>query len=304
MTNQTMYLNSHRRANALLVASFLLALAPILAQAQVVRSGAGIGGVNVTVARDLFRLDLGGGDVGGSNGAFGGLRREINWDGVTAGFSAPNNLPANFFNVNSPRGAVLSTPGTGFQVSGAITDVGGGQPAAANFGHINAQYSSVFSTFSAQRLFTPIASNITDVTFFVAGTTTAGLTNGFGSIFSDVDLAGVSSIEFFDAANLSLGSSFVPNVVGATAAHLSFLGVSFATPIISRVRITTGNAVLNANVQDQNGDRNDLVVMDDFIYGEVVGTVVPEPATLGLLAFGLVAVAIGARRRLASRSTV
>ena len=95
MTNQTMYLNSHRRANALLVVSFLLALAPILAQAQVVRSGAGIGVVNVTVARDLFRLDLGG-DVGGPNGAFGGLRREINWDGVTAGFSAPNNLPANF----------------------------------------------------------------------------------------------------------------------------------------------------------------------------------------------------------------
>lgn len=304
MTHHTPHVSRYHRASTFLVAASLLTLAPTLAQAQVVRSGAGIGVTNVTTARDLFRADLGGGNAAGPNGSFGGLRREINWDGVAAGFSAPNNLPANFFNVNSPRGAVFSTPGTGFQVSGANTDVGGGQPAAANFGHINAQYSSVFSTFSAQRLFTPIASNITDVTFFVAGTTTAGLTNGFGSIFSDVDLAGVSSIEFFDAANLSLGSSFVPNVVGATAAHLSFLGVSFATPIISRVRITTGNAVLNANVQDQNGDRNDLVVMDDFIYGEVVGTVVPEPATLGLLAFGLVAVAIGARRRLASRSTV
>lgn len=304
MTHHTPHVSRYRRARTLLVAASLLTLAPTLAQAQLVRSGAGIGVANVTVARDLFRADLGGGNAAGPNGAFGGLRREINWDGVAAGSSAPNNLPANFFNVNSPRGVVFSTPGTGFQVSGANTDVGGGQPAAANFGHINAQYSSVFSTFSAQRLFTPIASNITDVTFFVAGTTTAGLTNGFGSIFSDVDLAGVSSIQFFDAANLTLGSFFVPNFVGATAPHLSFLGVSFATPIISRVRITTGNAVLSANVLDQNGNLNDLVVMDDFLYGEVVGTVVPEPATLGLLAFGLVAVAIGARRRLASRSTV
>ena len=114
MTNRTTHLNSHRRANALLVASFLLALAPTLAQAQVVRSGAGIGVMNVTAARDLFRVDLGGGNTGGPDGAFGGLRREINWDGVAAGFSAPNILPANFFNVNSPRGAVFDTPGTGF----------------------------------------------------------------------------------------------------------------------------------------------------------------------------------------------
>ena len=33
------------------------------------------------------------------------------------GLSAPNNLPANFFNVNSPRGVIFATPGTAFQVS-------------------------------------------------------------------------------------------------------------------------------------------------------------------------------------------
>ena len=175
--------------------------------------------------------------------------------------------------------------------------------AAINFGNINPQYSTVFNPFSAQRLFTPIGSNITDVTFFVAGTTTAGLTSGFGSIFSDVDLFNGSSIRFFDANNLSLGSFFVPNFVGATAPHFSFLGVSFAAPVISRVRITTGNAALSSSALDQNGDLNDLVVMDDFLYGEVVGSVVPEPATLGMLAFGLVAVGIGARRRSSSRST-
>jgi len=294
--------NRHRLGTAVLTVAFLLALPPALAHAQLVRSAAGIGVGNATAARDQFRADLGGGVAAGANGSFGGLRREINWDGVPATSSAPNNLAANFFNTNSPRGAVFSTPGTGFQVSGAAGDAGAGQPAAANFGNINAQYSSVFNAFSAQRLFTPIGSTITDVTFFLAGTSTAGLTSGFGSIFSDVDLANVSSIQFFDAANLSLGSFFVPNFGGATAPHFSFLGVSFAAPIISRVRITTGNAALSAAVLDQNGDLNDLVVMDDFLYGEVAGTVVPEPATLGMLAFGLVAVAFGARRRAASRS--
>lgn len=289
---------------AVLAAAFLLAL-PTLSHAQLVRSGAGIGSSNATTARDQFRADLGGGNIAAANGSFGGLRREINWDGVPAGFSAPNNLAPNFFNTMSPRGAVFSTPGTGFQVSGAAGDVGVGQPAAPNFGHINAQYSAVFSPFSAQRLFTPIGSNVTDVQFFVAGTNTAGLTSGFGSIFSDVDLGNITSIEFFDALNSSLGNFFVPSVVGATANHFSFLGVSFATPVVSRVRITTGNVALGPDTNDQNGGLNDVVVMDDFLYGEVTATVVPEPATLGMVAIGLIALGIGTRRRrLATRLTM
>lgn len=247
---------------------------------------------------DQFRLDLGGGNVPGANGSFGGLRREINWDGVPSTFAAPNNLPSNFFNTNSPRGVVFSTPGTGFQVSGATSDGGAGQPTAANFGNINPSYPSVFSPFTAQRLFTPLGSNIVDVTFFVAGTNTAGLTRGFGSIFSDVDLANISSIEFFGAMNNSLGSFFVPNFVGSTAPHLSFLGVSFAAPIVSRVRITAGTAPLSAFTNDQNGNPTDLVVMDDFVYGEVV-SIVPEPPALAVLALGMLAIALGARRRAA-----
>ena len=275
-----------------LIASSLIACVSATATAQLVRSGAGPGATQN--AFDLFRVDLGGGTVAGANGSFGGVRREINWDGVPAAFSAPNSLTGNFFNSNSPRGAVLSTPGTGFQVSGATTDALAGQPAAANFGNINPTYPGVFSTFSAQRLFTPVGSNITDVTFFLAGTTTAGLTRGFGSIFSDVDLANVSSIEFFDVSNASLGNFFVPNFAGAPS--LSFLGVSFATPIVSRVRIIAGNAVLGPGIND--GAQTDLVVMDDFVFGEVVAQqVTPEPATFGLLAIGIAVVGVAARRR-------
>src|SRR5205823_9023457 len=165
----------------------VLLIGTVTSRSQVVRSGAGPATVDITVARDQFRVDLGGGTTAGANGSFGGVRREINWDAVPAGFSAPNNLPANFFNSNSPRGAVFATPGSGFQVSGATTDAGAGQPAAANFGNIDPSYTTTFQPFSVQRLFTALGSNITDVNFFVAGTSTPGLVRGFGSIFSDVD---------------------------------------------------------------------------------------------------------------------
>ena len=41
------------------------------------------------------------------------MRREINWDGVPDNRSDPTSLPFDFFNVNSPRGAVFSTVGAG-----------------------------------------------------------------------------------------------------------------------------------------------------------------------------------------------
>ena len=84
----------------------------------------------ITPTRDAFRTAVGGGTVAGSNGSFGGLRREINWDGVPETLSDPNPLPADFFNINSPRGAVFSTPGTGFLVS---ANAGGAPPRCSAF---------------------------------------------------------------------------------------------------------------------------------------------------------------------------
>ena len=248
-------------------------------------SGANPAGIQGTV--DAYRSDLGtlNANVAGSVGSG---RREINLDGVPDPLAAPNNLTANFFNVNSPRGVVFSTPGSGFQVSANPPG------APVEFGNINPTYVSQFQTFSAQRLFTSIGSNVVDVTFFVPGSTTAALTNGFGAVFTDVDLANTTSLTFFDSANASLGIFFVP--AGTTAAEsLSFLGVDFGSAVVSRVRIASGNAALGPN----DGGGLDLVVMDDFLYGEPVAAVgaVPEPSTWAMMVLGFAGVGFMAYRR-------
>src|SRR3954464_3010304 len=200
-------------------------------------SGANPAAIQSTV--DAFRANLGtlNPNVAGS---FGSGRREINWDGVPDAASAPNPFPAHFLNVTSPRGVVFSTPGSGFQVSATAAS---GTP--VNFGNIDPSYSNTFTTFSPQRLFTPIGSNIVDVNFFVPGSTTPALTKGFGAVFSDVDLANTTAIQFFDIMGASLGVFFAPNVAGASQT-LSFLGVSFVSAIVARVRITNGNFALSA----------------------------------------------------------
>ena len=222
-------------------------------------------------------------------GSFGTGRREINWDGVPDAVAAPNNLPANFFNVNSPRGAVFSTPGTGFQVSASASNVFG---APVEFGNINPSYPQYFTAFSSQRLFTAIGSNIVDVTFFIPGTNTSAFVTGFGAVFSDIDLAGSTSLTFFGANNLLLGTWDAPSITGNET--LSFLGILLGDPIVSRVRITSGNAALGVF----ESSNIDLVVMDDFIFGEpTLAAAVPEPASWAMMLLGFGAIGFSMRRK-------
>jgi hypothetical protein len=251
----------------------------VVEAAPVLFSGSGSNPAGIQATVDAFRADLG---TLNANvvGSFGNGRREINWDGVPDALSAPNALPANFFNSNSPRGVLLTTPGSSIQVSATAAS---GTP--VRFGNLNATYTNEFQTFSAQRLFTAVGSNALDVTFFVPGTSTPALTRGFGSVFTDVDLPNVTNLNFFDANNVSLGTFFAP---AGPDAGLSFLGVDFGSAVVSRVRITSGNAALGS---PESG--NDLVVMDDFLFGEPV----PEPGSLALLASGIIGLRVVSRRR-------
>ena len=243
-------------------------------------SASGSDAASIQAAVDAFRASLG---VLNANvaGSFGSGRREINWDGVPNVLAAPADLPGDFFNTVSPRGVEFTTPGTGFQVSGNAG------VATVEFGNLDPSYPGLFASFSAQRLFTAIGSNIVDVHFYVPGSDMAALTDGFGAVFTDVDLAATTSIEFFDHFDVLLGTFFAPIEAGDET--FSFLGVQFSEgPVIARARITSGNQVLA-----EGNTATDLVVMDDFIYGEP--SPVPEPAAGAQVAVALLT-AWGLRR--------
>ena len=225
--------------------------------APVVFEASGASPADIQAAVDAFRAFLGplNPNVPGS---FPSGRREINWDGVPDAFAAPNDLPANFFNANSPRGAVFFTPGSGFEVS---ADSVNPTNTPVRFGNLHPHFPRIFSTFSPERLFTALDSNIVETIFFVPGSATGAAVGGFGSVFTGVNDAGSTKIEYFDVAGRLL---FSRNVLpGSTnRGSLSFLGVGFdAGERVFLVRIRSGSRIPRTPAHD-------VVVMDDFIYGE------------------------------------
>jgi hypothetical protein len=214
---------------------------------------------------EQFRVALGGANNLNAPGPLAGGRREINWDG--GGSSATALVPTPFTGFLTNRGALFTTDGEGFvqaPLEGLVTTFG------------NLSYDQIFQPFSQLRLFSPVGSNVTDVTFFIpGGGNVAATTSGFGAVFSDVDQPDGSGpagkrgnrgsstlVEYYGAGGNLLFSGFVPASPGD--ASLSFFGVVFADPLIAHVRITSGDALPSL---DDDANR-DVVMMDDFIFGE------------------------------------
>jgi hypothetical protein len=217
---------------------------------------------------DAFRSALGDPNNSNNPGPLADGRREINWDGgggVDA--TTPPVTPFNAF-LNT-RGAQFTTPGTGLSQAppSVVGQPGGGLVDLFE----NTNYGAIFSTFSPLRLFTPVGSNITKGSFFVPGTNggVAATVTGFGAVFTDVDRPDgqnhrnpSTSIEYFGVDGELLFRGSVPASPGDGSQ--SFLGIMFNDPLIARVRIKSGNV---APGPDDDG-KHDVVMMDDFIYGE------------------------------------
>jgi hypothetical protein len=220
-----------------------------------------------------FRAALGDPVNGNAIEEKGSGRREINWDGGVPP-SDVTTPPVNPFNTFlNTRGAQFTTPGIGLSQAPPSGGPQGGL--VGLFG--NASYATTFRAFSPLRLFTPVGSNITDTAFFVAGSNGGqrAAVTGFGAIFADVDQPDGSGpgtkrgnrhsstlIQFFGADGRLLFSSFVPASPGDGG--FSFFGIKFNDPRISSVRITAGNVAPGPD----DDKENDVVMMDDFIYGE------------------------------------
>ena len=217
----------------------------------------------------------------GNQGSLTTGHREINWDGGSTEnqTTSISGNPSITFKVN--RGAIFTTPdGTGFIQAPPIADSVLFPPGGMAGKFKNPTYGDIFTAFSRRRLFSAIGSNITEVTFVVPGANNGqpATVNGFGSVFTDVDQAhgsltgqdygnGFAStfIEYFGVDGKLLFSSSVPASQGDGS--LSFLGVVFPDARIFKVRITSGNV---APGPDDRGNV-DVVMMDDFLYGEPKG---------------------------------
>jgi hypothetical protein len=219
---------------------------------------------------DAFRAALDNTNNNNNNkpGPLASGHREINWDGGNTANVATviSGNPFDGFLVT--RGALFSTDGTGFV-----------QAPPAGLADVNVfnnpTYGTIFKAFSLSRLFSAIGSNITEVDFFVPGGGNMPATvTGFGAVFTDVDQPdgsgpgkrgnrGASTMmDYFDHDGKLIFSSFVPASPGNGS--LSFFGIVFEDARIARVRITAGDTAPGPN----DDAKNDIVVMDDFIYGE------------------------------------
>jgi hypothetical protein len=234
-----------------------LALVPMLAAPAAAQGGVAVisGAGDVVPVLEAYRKLLGDPNNANAAGSQAGGRREINWDGVPDDKAAPAFLPGDFFR---NRGAILKTPGRGVQVSAKAGNPTGTKP---RFAHINPSYEKIFKPFSGERMFSPIGSNVVNLTFVVPGSDTPAAVRGFGAVYIDTDLPH-TSFQYFDKDGRSLGKYPVP----VMNEGFSFLGVVFEKPVVARVRIEYGTRALGP---DDNPRRNvDVSVMDDFIFGE------------------------------------
>lgn len=237
---------------------------PVIAP-PIVFQAAGPSAASIQSAVDQFRAAFGGANNGSIAGPLATGRREINWDGGGSTATSPGPTPFTVF-LNS-RGSLMETPGSGFVQAPAAG-------LASSF--LNPSLATTFQAFSPVRLFAPLGSTVTDVMFFVpGGGNIAATTSGFGAVFADVDSAdgggrrtrqskptASSRIGYYDVDGKLLYESVIPSSPGT--ATLSFFGIVFPEPRIAFVRIITGRK----DPSEGADPKVDLVVMDDFIYGE------------------------------------
>lgn len=224
-------------------------------------SFSGAGGTNTSGlavnALHAFEAGIGGTNNGASAGPLASGFRTLTWDGVPDSLASPQHLPPTFYLSTQPRGVLLGTTDPSAYL--AVSQSSG----QTDFADLNATYSTQFKAFSPTRLFSPVNSNKTEVSFYVPGTATHAYVRGFGAIFVDVETSMTSSIEYFAPSQTSLGKFFAP--MSSTTKDPEFLGELWSTSHVARAEITSGTVALPAS---ESLPGSDVVALDDFAYSE------------------------------------
>lgn len=216
---------------------------------------------NILNRLDEFRQSLG--QLNTQTGAITG-RREISWEAVPDDM-LDKTLPLQFFNQTGAEAnpalqkGITYEPGFDFRVS------------KTQFASLDPEAAAQFKAFSGSAVFARVGDDPQPqpwpISFQVAGVAEAAAVRGFGMVVSDVDMPGSVKIEYFNGSSL-IGSVDVP--ARTADSPFSFAGLLFSEPVITSIRVTH-QGLLKAGEKDiSQGGTHDLVVMDDFIYGEPV----------------------------------
>jgi hypothetical protein len=249
-------------------------------------------GADATTAFNDFKTAIGGQNNGAQGPQSSGFRT-INWDGVRL-----DGTDVNPNTVVIDPGTTVAIPENRFRAQGALY----AEPYAVSgdgFVSVNPDVAGQFPAFSPNNTFVmfdeesgKFDDRFIEQSFTLPGTDTPAATRGFGAIFTDVELANTSSIEYFSGSK-SLGKYYVDP--SATSGDTQFLGVLFDDSIVTDVTLTVGtNAIFSFDGTsfqsfgpEDLANGIDLAVTDDFAFAEP--TKVPEPSTaLGALFVGMV----------------
>lgn len=238
----------------------------------------GQGGNNTSVtpgsanaAESAFEAGIGGANNGAAAGEHAGGFRSVNWDGVA--------LDGTAFGGTSKAissGNVATVPVNGWQPRGLDLESAVAITSTSNsFSSVNANAAGLFPAFSPTQDWAPF--NVHHAAYDVvtpsamSSTPVGQATLGLGVTFLNVRPGAPTTIEYFFGSH-SLGKITAPS---GAAGQASFAGMLFSKPVVTRVEITLGNALIfsfdgtnHTPGATENPPTTNMVAADDVVLAE------------------------------------